>query len=308
MTSTGIEPSPRRPARAFSRLAAWLDRRTRMLTLANIVAQGALIVTGGIVRLSKSGLGCTRSWVCEDGSLLPTDVAEGNVHPYIEFGNRVVVFGLSLIAVALAIAVWRTRPDLRALGLVPFAGVVVQAVLGAALVDHQLPPLLVGTHMIISVALVWASVQLSLRWRHAPIRTTGPSLRLLRIGSLVVFAVLIVLGTFTTGTGPHSGDDDVTSRLSFDPTQTARAHSLAVWAFTAIIAALAFALWRRREASERVAQISTRVLLISILVEGLVGYIQYFTGRPVGWVAIHLAGIAVLTAAHSATFYLTHRD
>lgn len=310
MTTARTSPRPG----PLSRLGGWLDRTTPSLLIANVVAQAALIATGGLVRLTKSGLGCSKAWYCEEGSLVPTNVEPGEIHPYIEFGNRVVVVFLALIAGTLAIAVWRTRPRLRALGLVPFAGVVAQAVLGASLVNHELPPLLVGIHMVISVTLVWASMQLLLRWRGAPPLASGPGLGLLRWASLALFAALIVLGTFTTGTGPHSGDDAAV-RLDFDPATVTRLHSLSVWAFTAVVAAIGWivahhlpsATLAAASPTPRGARLALAYLLGAIIVQGAIGYIQYATDRPVGWVFLHLVGIGALTAAHSATFHLTRR-
>ena len=302
MTTARTSPRPR----PLSRVGRWLDRTTPSLLIANVVAQAALIATGGLVRLTKSGLGCSKAWYCEEGSLVPTNVEPGEVQPYIEFGNRVVVVFLALIAGTLAVAVWRTRPHLRALGLVPFAGVVAQAVLGASLVNHELPPLLVGIHMVISVTLVWASMQLLLRWRGAPPLASGRGLGLLRWASLALFATLTVLGTFTTGTGPHSGDDAAV-RLDFDPATVARLHSLSVWAFTATVAAIAWIVWRRVPPSTHAARLALAYLLGVIVVQGAIGYIQYATDRPIGWVFLHLVGIGALTAAHGAAFHLTRR-
>lgn len=298
----------RGPVRA---LLSWFERHARGITTANLVGQSILIVSGSLVRLTESGLGCTRAWFCEEGSLVPTDIEPGNLHPYIEFGNRCLAVLLAFVAGSLAIAVWRSRPDVRWLALVPFGGVVVQAVLGAALVDHELPPLLVGLHMFISVALVWASAILALRWRAVAAigkasLEKAPLLSLLRWTSLALLVAVVVLGTLTTGSGPHSGDPDVNERLGLDPEAVARTHSASVWAFSLVIALIWWRL-RRTQGDARSAGARRAVGLLggAILLQGALGYTAYLTGRPVGWVVLHMAGISLLVAAHASVYYRT---
>lgn len=305
--------------RASSAVLGWFERHARAITIANLVGQGTLILTGGIVRLTGSGLGCTRAWYCEPGSLVPTDIRPGDVHPYIEFGNRTLAVLLAAVAASMAIAVWRTRPAVRWWALAPLALVVVQAVIGGLVVEHGLPPALVGLHLYLSVVLVWASMILVLAWREAPgiVSTALPRraglLRIARWASLALLAILVALGTLTTGTGPHSGDADVAQRLGFDPTVVARLHSASVWAFTAIVVAIALGLSRAARAQPSSAAMPAALtayvwLIAAIVAQGALGYTVYFTGRAVGWVFLHMAGIAVLAALHSKAFYLSRPE
>lgn len=283
-------------------------RLARKLTLANIATQAGIIVTGGAVRLTASGLGCSTWPQCEPGSFTPAAFDASSLHPYIEFGNRLLTFVLLIVAVAMAIAVWRTRPELKWLGLVPALGVLGQAVVGGITVLVDLHPLVVAPHMLLSLALVWYSVWFALRYRGAVGRVGAP-LRVERWLSLALLVVLMVLGALTTGAGPHSGDADATERLALDPAQIARAHALTVWAFVALLAWIGWRVRRDVSAGDHdEARLSWRVLVAVTLAQGVIGYVQYFTGLPEVVVGLHLLGAAVLTAAHSAMFRLTRAE
>ncbi|MFN3866456.1 MAG: COX15/CtaA family protein [Demequina sp.] len=288
----------------LTRLLDFVARHGRGLTIANILAQAGIIVTGGVVRLTGSGLGCSTWPQCEPGRFTPEFHPENWLHPAVEFGNRLLTFVLVIVALGVAIAVWRNRPDIKWLGLVPGIGVIVQAVVGGITVLVELHPLLVAPHLLISTALVWYSVWLALKYRRAPRRDGRPMRWSLRLSSLLL-VVLLVLGALTTGAGPHSGDADATERLALDPAQIARAHALAVWAF---IACVAWLVWRvRRDRSEGARDEVRRawVVLVAItLAQGVIGYAQYFTGLPEVLVGLHLVGVGALTAAHSAMHYL----
>lgn len=278
-----------------------------MLTVANIFAQGGIIVTGAAVRLTGSGLGCSTWPQCEPGEFTPTFHEDASYHPFVEFGNRTLTGVLLVVALLMAIAVWRTRRDLRWWGLVPLVGVVLQAVLGGIVVLVDLNPWLVAPHLWLSTALVWVSAYIALRYRDAP-RRSGTPLTLWRTLNTVAFVAMLFLGALTTGAGPHSGDADATERLALDPAHIAKLHAVSVWVF---LATLAYLIWRmRRDVSEGASDEVRRawiVLLAVTLAQGAIGYAQYFTGLPILLVGIHLAGVAALTAAHSAFFWLTKR-
>jgi cytochrome c oxidase assembly protein subunit 15 len=282
----------------------FISRHGRGFTLANIAAQGGIIVTGGAVRLTESGLGCSTWPQCEPGEFTPTWHGETAGHAFIEFGNRTLTGVVLIIAGLVAIAVWRSRPELKWWGVVPLVGVLIQAGVGGLTVRAHLNPWIVGPHMIISVALVWVSVYIALRYRNAP-RRVGAPLSIARIIHAVTFVAIIVLGVLTTGAGPHSGDAEATDRLDLDPALIARIHALSVWAFVLTLAYLA---WRMRKDVSDTAPDEVRkawlVLVVVTLAQGAVGYAQYFTGLPIVLVGLHMLGIAVLTAAQSAFWYL----
>lgn len=297
-----------RLSRAADRIGTW----GRPLTLANILVQAAIIVTGGAVRLTGSGLGCSTWPQCEPGRFTPEFTPETSYHAFVEFGNRLITFVLLIVATLLAIAVWRTRRDLLWWGLAPLIGVVVQAVVGGITVLVDLHPAVVAPHLLLSTLLVWLAVQLALRYRDAP-RREGRCIRTpLRVLNVLTVAV-VILGALTTGAGPHSGDAEATERLALDPAFIARIHAFSVWAFCA---ALLLIIWRvRKDVSVGVAQGTAKdhvrpawiVLAAVTLAQGAIGYVQYFTGLPILLVGIHLAGAATLVAAQSAAYYLLRR-
>lgn len=297
-----------RTSNPLRRSREFLGRHARGLIVANIFTQGGIIVTGGAVRLTGSGLGCSTWPQCEPGTFTPQWRGEAGIHPFIEFGNRTLTFVLLIVAVGVAIAVWDTRRDLRWWGLVPLVGVVGQAVLGGVTVLARLNPVVVAPHLLLSMALVWQAVWLALKYRDAP-RRDGRCIKTpLRVSSVLLVGVL-VLGTVTTGAGPHSGDADATQRLGLDPALAARAHALVVWAFVAVLAYVVWRVRRDRSHGERDEVRKAWVVLVGVtLAQAAIGYVQYFTGLPEVLVGVHLAGAAALTAAHSAAFYLLKRD
>jgi len=287
----------------FTRGLDAISTRGRGLTIANLVAQGGVIVTGGLGRLTDSGLGCHTAPGCEPGHFLP-DLRHLSVYTAIEFGNRIITIFVAIAALLAAIAVWRTRRDLRVLGVLPLFGVAVQAVLGAVTVHLDLKPIVVASHMWVSVTLVWLSTVLALRYRRAPARVGRP-LTALRMTVAGVAGVAIVLGTLTTASGPHSGDKDVTKRLGLDLEAITRAHSGTVWLFLMLLAALIWKIRADRSSGERdEVRRAWTVLLVVVAAQGAIGYTQYFLGLPVGVVAFHLVGVACFTAAVAAFTYL----
>ncbi|WP_062464851.1 COX15/CtaA family protein [Demequina soli] len=312
MSSTTDSPVTSSPARGLrsvpGRLGDLVGRHTRGLTLANIATQAGIIVTGGAVRLTGSGLGCSTWPQCEPGQFTPTPFGESTIHPYIEFGNRTLTGLLTIVAVLLAIGVWRTRRDLRWWGLVPLAGVAVQAVLGGITVLVHLDPVIVAQHMLVSLALVWYSTWLALRYRGARGRL-GVNLAPERWVSAGLLLALLILGTVTTGAGPHSGDAGVTDRLAIDPATVARAHALTVWAFCALLVWIGWQIRRDRSAGARDEARKAYWVLVGVtLAQAAIGEIQYFTGLPSLIVGFHMLGAATLTAAHSAFFLLNKRE
>lgn len=288
----------------LTRLLDLIASRARFFLWANIVAQAGIIVTGGLVRLTGSGLGCSTWPQCEPGRFTPEFHPEQWFHPAVEFGNRLLTFVLVIVALGVAIAVWRTRRDLRWYGMVPGIGVILQAVVGGITVLVDLHPLVVAPHLLLSTALVWYSVWLALAHRRAPRRDGAPLPWHVRLLTALVAAILF-LGALTTGAGPHSGDINATERLALDPELIARAHAAAVWGFIVVLAALIWRVRRDRSASERDEVRRAWVVLVAVTVaQGVVGYVQYFTGLPEAVVAVHLVGIGVFSAAASAAHYL----
>jgi len=291
--------------RAFVAAVSRPSRRlTRGVLIANVVAQVVIVVTGGAVRLTGSGLGCSTWPQCEPGQFTPVRHAAASWHPIIEFGNRTLTGVLVMIAVATAWVVLRQvgrARSVRALALVPIIGVLVQAVLGGLTVLVQLHPAVVGSHFLLSMVLIAASTQLLLRENQpdAPARWDATAaIRSLSIALVPLAAIMLVLGSVTTGTGPHSGDDDTPYRFAFDPLVVTRAHSTSVWLYLAVLAALVVLVHRATAAGSR-SRRRVLVLVSVTLLQGLIGYVQYFTGLPAGLVALHMLGASLLVVAQT---------
>jgi cytochrome c oxidase assembly protein subunit 15 len=269
------------------------------LALANLVANGLIVVTGGAVRLTGSGLGCPTWPRCTEESFVTTP--ELAAHGAIEFGNRLLTFALAVVAIATVVAVWRSpRRDLRPLALVTFLGIPAQALLGGVTVLTGLNPWTVAAHFLLSMVLVALATVLWLRSREPGVG--GPLLRR-PLGSLVggiaaVTAVVLVLGTVVTGSGPHSGDvdeDDVPTgdRIGLDVETVSQLHADAVFLLVGLTVALLVAL-HATDAPDRVRR-AARDLLVVQLAQGLVGFVQYWTDLPIALVLLHMLGAVLVT-------------
>jgi heme a synthase len=273
------------------------------IALANAVANGLIVVTGGAVRLTGSGLGCPTWPRCTESSFVPTD--ELAVHGVIEFGNRTLTGLVSLTAIAVLVAVFRSaRRDLRPLAVWSFLGIPAQALLGGVTVLTELNPWLVAAHFLVSAALVAVTTTLWLRSREPGVGQ--PLLRrplvLLTHGIAVVTAAVVVVGTVVTGTGPHSGDVDEAGiptgdRIHFEPENLSQLHADLVFLLIGLTVALLVAL-ASTDAPGRLRR-AARDLLVVQLAQGLVGFVQYFTDLPIALVLVHMLG-AVLIAAYTA--------
>jgi cytochrome c oxidase assembly protein subunit 15 len=268
--------------------------------LANLVAQVGIVVTGGLVRLTGSGLGCPTWPRCTDTSLAPTvDQVEG-VHKYIEFGNRTLTGVLLVVAVASVVLVWRSAPRraMRTAAVAVLVGVLLQAVLGGVTVLLGLHPATVSAHFLVSMLLVAAASYL---WfaRHegpAPPRPLVPPLvTRLAWGTTAVGAVVLMLGTVVTGSGPHSGDADEPARYGFDARTVSWLHADVVMLFLGLVVATWLA---ARLTSESTSSARAWLVVLGVsLAQGLVGYVQYFTGLPEAVVLVHMLGASLLVVA-----------
>ena len=292
-----------------------VDVVTWRLAVANLVAQIGIIVTGGLVRLTGSGLGCSTWPMCEPGQFTPVFHEEMGIHPVIEFGNRTLTGVLGVIALALLVALYRREPTasrgagIKGYAWVVLAGIAVQAVVGGFSVLGDLHPLLVGFHMMLSLLLVAVSAVLLVRLAGTDgVRTPvlDGLLRALPAAVVVLTTALTYLGTLVTGTGPHSGDASEILRLGFEHETITRAHALSVWLFVAVTV-VALVLVARDPRSARSGSwhplrsaLALQVLLC--LVVGGIGYIQYATGLPVLMISLHMLGSALVVAAAAVTW------
>ena len=255
--------------------------RFRRATFASVVLLVLIIWTGAAVRLTGSGLGCPSWPTCKDGRVVP---AHGS-HAQIEFGNRVVT-GLCLLVAAVAVlGAFRLRPirrDLRRLAVLVVVGLFSNAIVGGMIVLLHLKPISVIAHFLLAIAVLTAGLALHLgvsdgrasrwwrsRWSQVLLGT-----------GVVAFA----LGTVVTATGPHGGDPDV-ERLSFSGRDVARLHSGADWVLLALI--IVAALVAQRRGNRDVTRRASIVLALAV-VQGGVGYLQYFRGVPASLVMVHV--------------------
>ena len=287
----------------------WWDRITapwdRRILWTNLVCQIGIVVTGGLVRLTGSGLGCSTWPQCEPGEFTPVLHDAQTYHAFVEFGNRTLTGVLGIVALLTLWVTWRRRdraPAYRWLGAVPLAGVVLQALIGGLTVLLHLHPAVVSVHFLVSMVLVIASTALLVRHREGdgaprPL-VSGPAAAATRL-LIPIGAVMVVLGSITTGAGPHSGDEDVAQRLALDPVLAAKIHAGSVWAYGLVLVALLVLLWRTRPSAPG-ARRAAVVLLGVTLAQGVLGYVQYFTGLPIWLVAGHMLGASLLVAAQTA--------
>jgi heme a synthase len=265
-----------------------LGRWVRHLGWASLVANVVLVVTGGAVRLTASGLGCPTWPRCTDQSFRPHGALD--VHEAIEFGNRMLNPALGIIAVLTFVAAWQTgRRDLRVLALVMGLGIPAQAVIGGIVVRTDLNPWVVSLHLLCSLAIIGVAVLFLWRLdRPMPVpvhdRWTGLAWTVFASGWAVIY-----VGTVVTGSGPHAGDRDV-PRNGLDPLKLSQLHADLVFLLVGLTLALLL-----------VAPTGVRraagILLVVELAQGTIGFVQYFTDLPVVLVGFHLLGAALVSAA-----------
>lgn len=284
-------------------MSAQGDRLGALLVRALLVAQSALIITGGAVRLTSSGLGCPTWPECAPGSFLPSPhQAEDPLNIWIEFINRLLTFLLLIIALAVAIWVLKAkRRDLRWLAALQILGIFGQGVVGGITVLTKLHPAAVGSHFILSIALIAGAVLLVERTRNYPDRgSVAPVARNLVRTLILVGLGVILLGIVVTGSGPHAGDLQA-PRFGFDIRTVAWLHADLVIAFVGLLVGylllLHFAPVVLDNALAEKRKSEARWLLAIALAQGAIGYIQYFTGVPEILVMAHLFGVVILWSA-----------
>lgn len=257
---------------------------------AAVVANTVIILTGGLVRLTGSGLGCPTWPRCTDESFVPH--RELGLHGAIEFGNRMLTYVLIAVVVAVFVAIWRwsgTSRELRRLAGLIALGVPFQGVIGGITVLTDLNPWIVSLHLVLSLLLVAASVLLVVRVRGAAPASYPPRGRGLVLATYGVLWVVVYLGTIVTGSGPHAGDDEAPRNL-LDPQTMSHVHAVSVYVLIALTVGCCLAL--RGTPAARLAI----GLLVAELAQGTIGFVQYFTDLPIALVAVHLVGAAVLVA------------
>ena len=265
----------------------------RRISLANLIAQSGIIVTGAIVRLTGSGLGCPTWPDCAPGSLIPVAGQVEGFHKYIEFGNRTLTFLVLAISIALFVfSLLNEKRNIIVWSFLPLIGTLLQAVLGGITVLTGLHPSTVMAHFLLSIILVGVSVKIYDYFNNQRTFKALPKIvdNYVKIVALVGLAV-IILGTITTGSGPHSGDE-IAARFDLDIRVIAWLHADSVLLFVGLIVGLLVITIINKE-SKHIYKI-TRTLFIICLVQGFIGYVQWFNGLPWILVSFHVIG-AVIT-------------
>lgn len=275
------------------------------LAVANLVANIGIVVTGGVVRLTGSGLGCPTWPRCTEESY----VAHGElgINGAIEFGNRLLTWVLAVVAVACWLAALARYAEDRAAGRRTVAlstvialGIPAQAVIGGITVLTDLNPWVVSFHLLVSMAIIGVCVWL-LDVVHRPVEWAAddPGLRLApRVVTLawLVYGlgwVVLYLGTVVTGSGPHAGDLDA-RRTGLDPQVFSHVHAFAVYVLVAFTLGLMVVAHRT---GERALFVATGALFAVELGQGVVGFVQYFTDLPIALVGLHMLGASLTAAA-----------
>ncbi|MFE1952381.1 heme A synthase [Streptomyces sp. NPDC059524] len=272
------------------------QRTVRRATMSAVVMTVVIVVTGGAVRLTGSGLGCPTWPKCTDQSLTAT--SEMGFHGAIEFGNRMLTYVLCA-AVGWAIIAARSqkpwRRSLTRLGWTQFWIVMGNAVLGGIVVLVGLNPYTVAAHFILTTALLTVAVLMWQRSREGdsePRPLVGKSVKQLVWFMIAASGALIAVGTVVTGAGPHAGDSSDVKRMPLDWETVTKAHAVLAW----IVVTLTFALWFVLKAVDapRGPLHRTRDLFLILLAQGVIGYVQYFTDLPEILVGLHMLGSALV--------------
>ena len=279
----------------------------RRLALTGLIANIGIVSTGGLVRLTNSGLGCP-SWPdCSSGQLVP--VRALSAHKAIEFGNRTLTVVLVIAVTAVFLAVWRTTPRRGALvrwAWVTLLGVPAQIVVGGVLIFTHLNPLAVAGHFMLSMLLIAAATVLWWRTREsAEVEATRLPTAVGHLGwaTWVLTYAVFVVGTLVTGSGPHAGDATA-KRLHLRPAAISQLHADLVMLLVGVAAALAVCV--TAVGAGVVARRSTRLLIGVLAAQATVGFGQYFSGLPVSLVELHVTGAAVLAATATAVVLALH--
>ncbi|RJQ75837.1 heme A synthase [Pseudonocardiaceae bacterium YIM PH 21723] len=278
---------------------------TRAIAIATVVAQGGIAVTGSIVRVTGSGLGCPTWPQCFSDSFTPAPHPEFNlINTWIEFTNRMLTGAVGLLAglcLLIALRYHQDRPDRRLVWLAASMpiGVVLQAVIGGFTVLLGLVWWSVSVHFLVSMVLVWLAVLMTDAFDPAPLRRLPRPVRgLLGVTTLALTALLIA-GTFVTAAGPHAGDAK-TPRLHANIATVAQVHADLLFAFLGLLVALGFTL-RLANAQRRVAR-RYGWLIAAVLVQGALGIVQYNLGVPEVLVSLHVLGAGLCVAATAAVW------
>jgi heme A synthase len=277
----------------------------RRFALAGVIASALIIWTGGAVRLSESGLGCTTWPKCTNASLIAAGVTgDPLIHRWVEFGNRLATDLIFVVAIVVFIAAWRFRPggqrrrDLTWLAAAQPAGIAAQAIIGGIVVLTKLAPFWVSLHFIATLPVLAAAVALHVRCTEsdaAPKPLSQPLVVLTARFLVLVTAVMMLAGTLVTGSGPLAGAADVQRYHFLSLSAVTQLHADIGWVL-GTVAVMLVACLHFTPAPARAIRLGWVVLAL-IGIQGVLGYVQYFSGLPAGLVWLHVANTALIWIA-----------
>jgi heme a synthase len=310
-TSAPVAANRSRLRRIWDSLRAWQPsmRLMRIFAWAALVSNMLISVTGAVVRVTGSGLGCTTWPDCHPGSLVPESrVGLAAIHQAVEFGNRTITGPVLIASLGTFVLIALLRPvrkQLLWLALVGPIGVVFQAVWGGITVHMGLAWWTVMPHLLVSLVLVFfaAVVVVRLGEPDGAVRPLVPGLlATLTWVTAAVLAAVTVSGTIVTAAGPHAGDAD-TPRLGWDLREAAQLHADLMFLYLGLIAALAVALAASK--APRVLKRRIGWLIGLTVAQGALGMTQYFLGVPEAMVVAHVALAVALVAVAAFTCMAT---
>ena len=285
-------------------------RSMRQIALAGVIADTVIMSTGAAVRLSSSGLGCPAWPRCSTADIVASkNAGQTLLNTWIEFGNRLLNFPLVVITVLVLIAAWRFRPqgtrrnDLVWLAAIQPAGVFAQAAIGGIVVLTKLNPTTVSVHFLVSASIVAAAVVLHVRCTEGddpPTAVVRSDLRLLSLVLVGVTGLMLAAGTVVTGTGPLAGNA-AAPRYKLPLEGVTQLHADIGWLMAGLAVALVVGL-RMSGAPPRAVRASL-IMIASLGLQGVIGYIQYFTHLPAGLVWVHVTGSMLVWIAVLRLFF-----
>lgn len=286
-------------------------RTQRIIAFISIVVQGGIAVTGSVVRVTASGLGCPTWPQCFPGSMVPVGVSSSvdTLHQVVEFGNRLLTFVVVLAAAAVVLAVTRARRrrEVIAWAWVMPGGTILQAIIGGLTVLAGLAWWTVAIHMLVSMLMVWLAVVLYTKVGEPDdgvlVQVLPQPLRWLTALSAVALAGVMVAGTMVTGAGPHAGDksaDRPVPRLEIDITTLVHLHSQLLVGYLALLVGLTFAVYAVH-ATDAI-KLRLKIVLVLVVAQAGIGLVQFWTDVPAVLVVLHVAGAGLCTAATAAVW------
>ncbi|NNC10503.1 cytochrome oxidase assembly protein [Planctomonas sp. JC2975] len=272
-------------------------RSLRWATTASLVVSILIVLGGGIVRVTGSGLGCPTWPTCDASSITPTPAM--GIHALIEFSNRMLTVLLCVAVAWVIIAARLQRPRVRSITRLAWSQfwlVVVNAVAGGISVWTGLNPYVVAFHFVMAMGLLTTTTLTWHRVHEKPVtadaraRITAAA-RALSWALAALTAVLIVVGTLVSGSGPHSGDSADVPRMGFDWIDITIVHGVLGASTLVVAVVLAMLLWRSHAT---LPLVRTLGFLVIVALQGVVGLIQALTALPALLVAVHLVLAAMV--------------